>query len=300
MTFEDDAGVFDGQLFTEAGQYLFPPVRLGTAVECQEAERAFQCRRPTLEAGIRQRRRHDRMLRGQAGMKRFCHGAELYLRPAGHAYTKADGVGQTRGIQAEQPCAGGCRTDAADCRGRVPALIVVRAVDATADRGLHLEADNIGVQQSGAARIDLLSERQQRGEKHRRGVGDAWSEDVIIIECVRGRAVGQGRIRWCGTGTLPYDGRDASPPGRDRSADARGGLIAGAGHHTRHHVLDGMFSARERNLGPLGRHLGRPFCKLIDDCHGVSASPGCGDGGPLFYWRARHLRTTGVDATSSR
>src|SRR5688572_33170013 len=110
------------------------------------------------------------MLGGEARVQRLRHGAELQLRAARHAESKAERRVHTLAIEPKEPRTGGGSAEYADRRSRVPAALVVHEVDALADPRLYLEAHDVGIEQRVPGGAALLGERENRRRQHCRGV----------------------------------------------------------------------------------------------------------------------------------
>ena len=80
----------------------------------------------------------------------------------------------------------------------MPAALVVTRVGEGAEAALHLQPDDVGLDQVEPSPAGLVAHRQQGGDEDRTGVGDRWEEVVVVVEDVRRGPVdegGEGRRR---------------------------------------------------------------------------------------------------------
>ena len=82
----------DRERVAEAVECVLPTRWEITPEQFEKSHWRFQDFHPSFEASLGQLRRGDGVLCGQSGVERFCHGAKLCFRTAGHGSGKTHRV----------------------------------------------------------------------------------------------------------------------------------------------------------------------------------------------------------------
>ena len=174
-------------------------------------------------------------------------------------------------VEAQQTRAGGRRADLDDGRGRVPADVVMRPVNAASERHLNFVPDDIGIDQLTAGGADRLAERQQGRHLYGRGVAENDLHVVVVVERMRRGTVCHGRPGGRRPFRLADDRGWTRPPIRDALAHFDRTEIIRAGDHAGHRILEGLRRPFRCQFGPVCRDLGAPVRQSFQ--HGFIRSP---------------------------
>ena len=145
------------------------------------------------EAGAREHRRDDPRVGRPPGVEALGPGAvrQVLDDPARLAAAEAEGGGQLRRRQPEEPARGRCRAEGAAERGGMEAAPMECARTRAAHRGHDLHAGDDGRQHLGARGVTGLPGGDRRGHAARSRMDDRVLQRVVVVEPVRQRAVGQ-------------------------------------------------------------------------------------------------------------
>ena len=109
------------------------------------------------------------------------------------------------GVESEQTADGRRGADSSK-RGRaVPAALVVPRVHEAAEPRLDLEAHDVGIEHGTAREAFRFRRREHRRHERRARMRQRHEAHVVIVERVRGRAVGQRRAAHAGPVRRPED-----------------------------------------------------------------------------------------------
>ena len=189
------------------------------------------------------------------------------------------GASRRPGVEPHDAGRGGGGADGADGRGAVPAPLVVGRVHHGAERALHLEADDVGVEQLAPRGSGRLAGRQSGRDERRARMRQRHPAHVVEVERVGGGAVGERGIAGPGRQVGPEHGAGArSAVGPRHPLHAAGGRLPRPGEGDPDRVLHGV--ARRRAGG--GRHFGRRDepGEPGDGGHRMLPPNRCGPGGP--------------------
>ena len=159
------------------------------------------------------------------------------------------------------------RAEGAERRRAVPAALIVARIHQPAEARLDLEADDVRVEHRAAGRARDLAGREHRRHERRARMRERHEAHVVEVERVRGRAVGERRVRSrTRDGPCPrYDARAApsrsgatsrarcAPPARQRPParrrSCRGTRLAAAAR-----AADGGSAGRDELAESRDRH----------------------------------------------
>src|SRR3981189_34188 len=101
-------------------------------------------------------------------------------------------------IELHQMADGRRGTEYAECRGRMPALVVMVEVDSAREPDLDLDPDHIGGNDILAGTAAVLGKRQQRRYQRHRMMTAHDAAEIVEIERVRRGAVDQRGVERAG------------------------------------------------------------------------------------------------------
>src|SRR5262245_7649524 len=99
-----------------------------------------------------------------------------------------------RGIEAEYTSSACGRTDCAERGGAVPATLIVPRIHQPAESRLDLEADDVRVEYRAAGYAGQLAGGEDGRYKRRTRMRERHETHVVVVERVRGGAVGEGGV----------------------------------------------------------------------------------------------------------
>ena len=182
-------------------------------------------------------------------MQRLHHRAEVLLQPGRRGRRDRQRMPGRGGVESQHPRDGRRRANRAQRRRAVPAALVVPRVQRPTESRLHLEADDVGVENGGSTRAGQLHRREQRRHQRRARMRERHEAHVVEVERVRGGTVGQRRRARAGTLIRADDRARVAALDRDLFADdaARGLGTPGQRH------ADGVEKRRRRaaRAGPV-------------------------------------------------
>ena len=193
----------------------------GAVERVQKTLRAVEGLRAAREAAFREQRGEHAVARGQARVQRLHHRPEVLLQARRRRRGDGQRVGGANGVESEEARGAGGGADRAERRRAVPAALVVARVHQPAQARLDLEADDVGVEHRTAGRGGQLGGRENRRHQRRARVRERDEAHVVVVERVRGGAVGE---RGVGRGRAAAH----SPDGTGRACRQRDGLADGA------------------------------------------------------------------------
>ena len=118
--------------------------------------------------------------------------AKRLLQAGGESGDRGERMGEAPSVEAEQLGRGARRAETADGSGVVP-VPVVSAAHGRGDARGDLVADDHRAQELLARGAARLRDGERSGDGRRPGMVDALAENVVHLECVRGRAVDERR-----------------------------------------------------------------------------------------------------------
>ena len=200
-------------------------------------------------------------------MKGLGHGAEVFAQAAGLARGEAQRTARRLAVEPKQTRRARRRADRAAGRGAVEPLLIMSRQDRFGDLALHFHADLIRRHESLAAQPGALRQREHRGQRRCRGVGQQAVDSilghrelrVIVVVGVDRQAIRKRRetgrqTQWAADDGAAAIGRDAK-----RSEIATHNVRAfrrGAGQRETEPVQHGTLAQVDdigRNVARLGR-----------------------------------------------
>ena len=199
-----DAGVDDFPAAAEIGGVLGER-RVLAVHRCQKSLRPFDRRRARGHAAARQLRREHAVARRESGVQRLHHRAEVLFQAGRFRRRDRQRVAARRFVQTEQPRRRRGGADRAERRRAVPAALIVPRVHRASQPRLDLEADDVRVEQRAARGAGDFGRGERRRDQRRARMRERDEAHVVVVERVRGGAVGQRRIAGAGAGGEAQD-----------------------------------------------------------------------------------------------